>query len=52
MMVAICLSTRFRWKGLVLSVGGLLGVSFIVTAVIIGHYDIPVLPLSVLLGEG
>lgn len=50
-MIALCLSTRFKWTGLVVGVGGLLGVSFIVTAVIIGHYDIPVLLLSAL-GEG
>ncbi|XP_074616380.1 nose resistant to fluoxetine protein 6-like [Acropora palmata] len=49
--VLLLLVFRFKWTGLVLSVGGLLGVSFIVTAVIIGHYDIPVLLLSAL-GEG
>ena len=42
------LTTRFKWKGLVLSVGGLLVISFIVTAVIIGHYDLSV----VLFGMG
>ena len=40
------LNTRFKWKGLAISAGGLLAVSFVVTAVIIDHYDIDVLLLS------
>ncbi|XP_074618174.1 nose resistant to fluoxetine protein 6-like isoform X2 [Acropora palmata] len=39
---------RFKWKGLLVSVGGLLGISFIVTAVVIDHYDLSV----VLFGMG
>lgn len=42
------LTTRFKWKGLLVSVGGLLGISFIVTAVVIDHYDLSV----VLFGMG
>ncbi|XP_068725527.1 nose resistant to fluoxetine protein 6-like [Montipora capricornis] len=41
---------RFKWKGLAISAGGLLAVSFVVTAVIIDHYDIDVLLLSIIGG--
>ena len=34
---------RFQWRGLVVSVGGLLGLSLTITAVIIGVYNTDVL---------
>ena len=39
---------RFKWKGVFASVGGLLGISFVVTGVIIDYYDLKV----VLFGMG
>ena len=41
-------SFRFKWKGVFASVGGLLGISFVVTAVIIDYYELKV----VLFGRG
>ncbi|XP_068723591.1 nose resistant to fluoxetine protein 6-like [Montipora capricornis] len=38
--LVIFLVYRFKWKGVFASVGGLLGVSFVVTGVIIDYYDL------------
>ncbi|XP_068723266.1 nose resistant to fluoxetine protein 6-like [Montipora capricornis] len=46
--LVIFLVYRFKWKGVFASVGGLLGISFVVTGVIIDYYDLKV----VLFGMG
>ena len=40
------LIVRFKWKGLVIGVGGLLHISLVVTAVIIGVYNPNVLEVQ------
>ena len=45
--VMLCvLIVRFKWKGLLVGVGGLLQISLIVTAVIIGVYNTDVLEIE------
>ncbi|XP_068723765.1 nose resistant to fluoxetine protein 6-like [Montipora capricornis] len=41
--LVIFLVKRFKWKGVFASVGGLLGISFVVTAVIIDYYELKVM---------